>query len=114
MAREQYPGIEFQKGDAEALPFDDQNFDVVTINFGMLHFPQPELAVAEANRVLKPGGKFGFTVWATPEHAKAFDIVLRAIEEHGDSNLPLPAGPPFFRFSEPDECRRVLMEGGFE
>ena len=114
MAREQYPKIAFREGDAEALPFDDESFDVVTINFGMLHFPQPERAVAEANRVLRAGGRIGFTVWATPAHAKGFAIVLRAIEEHGDSNVPLPPGPPFFRFSDSDECRRVLTEGGFE
>ncbi len=57
MAREQNPKIAFREGDAEALPFDDQSFDAVTINFGMLHFPQPERVVAEANRVLRAGGQ---------------------------------------------------------
>lgn len=114
MAREENPKIMFREGDAEALPFDDESFDAVTINFGMLHFPRPERAMAEANRVLRAGGRIGFTVWATPEHAKGFDIVLRAIEAHGDPNVSLPPGPPFFRFSDPDECRRVLTEGGFE
>lgn len=113
MARERYPEVEFREGDAEALPFDDETFDALVMNFGMLHFPRPERAMAEANRVLRSGGRVAFTVWAKPEEARGFDIVLRAIEAHGDLNVLIPPGPPFFRFSEPDECRRVLTEAGF-
>ena len=54
-----------------------------------------------------------FTVWARPEEAVGFGIVLRAIQIYGDMNVPLPPGPPFFRFSDADECRRVLQAAGF-
>ncbi len=113
LAREQYPTLEFHQGDTEALPFPDESFDAVVSNFGMLHFARPERALAEANRVLRTGGRVAFTVWAKPEEAKAFGIVLGAIETLGDMNVPLPPGPPFFRFSDADECRRVLVEAGF-
>ena len=39
--------------------------------------------------------------------------MLRAIEAHGDPNVQLPEGPPFFRFSDPAESERVLRTIGF-
>ncbi|MFQ5684801.1 MAG: class I SAM-dependent methyltransferase [Candidatus Binatia bacterium] len=112
-ARQLHPTVEFREGDAEALPFPEESFDAVVMNFGLLHFPQPERALGEAHRVLRHGGRVGFTVWTKPEEAVGFHIVLRAIETHGNMNVPLPPGPPFFRFSDPDECHRVLLEAGF-
>ena len=113
LARAQYPTLEFHHGDAEALPFPDESFDAVVSNFGMLHFARPERMLAEARRVLRTGGRVAFTVWAKPEDAKGFGIVLGAIETLGDLDVPLPPGPPFFRFSDGEECGRVLAEAGF-
>ena len=112
-ARQQYPTLEFREGDAEELSFPDSSFDAVVINFGVLHFSRPELALAEAYRVLCSNGRIGFTVWSKPEVAVGFGIVLNAIKTHGNPNAPLPPGPPFFRFSDPQECSRTLLEVGF-
>ena len=111
--RRRYPQVEFREGEADALPFPDGTFDAVTINFGILHFELPDQALVEAHRVLQPGGRVGFTVWAPPEEAVAFGLVLRAVQAHGDPNVPLPPGPPFFRFSDAEECCRVLQAVGF-
>ena len=113
LARAQFPTLEFHHGDAEALPFPDESFDAVVSNFGMLHLARPESMLAEAHRVLRAGGRVAFTVWATPEDAKGFAIVLGAVETHGDPDVALPPGPPFFRFSDGEECRRVLAGAGF-
>jgi SAM-dependent methyltransferase len=108
-----HPGLTFRAGDAEALPFPDASFDAVVSNFGMLHFAYPDRAIAEAFRVLVPGGRFAFTVWTPPDKAEGFGIVHRAIETRGRLDVGLPEGPPFFRFADVAESRRTLEAAGF-
>ena len=48
----------FVQGNAEALPFPDKSFDAYTIAFGMRNLTHIDAALAEAYRVLKPGGRF--------------------------------------------------------
>jgi SAM-dependent methyltransferase len=113
LATRRYPSIEFVEGDAEALAFPDRSFGAVAINFGVLHLARPDAALAEARRVLMPGGRCAFTVWATPDISIGFGIVLKAIESHGRMDVPLPSGPPFFRFSDAAESARSMIAAGF-
>jgi ubiquinone/menaquinone biosynthesis C-methylase UbiE len=112
-ARRRYPALRFEAGDAEALAFAEASFDAVTINFGMLHLGRPDQALAEAHRVLRPGGKVAFTVWAKPDQARGMGMVLEAVQKHGSLSVPLPPGPPFFRFSDAAEAQRSLLAAGF-
>ena len=50
--------LSWQCCNAEELPFEANSFDVYTISFGLRNVARPERALAEANRVLKPGGRF--------------------------------------------------------
>lgn len=112
LSRRSYPGLAFQVGDAESLPFEDESFDAVLINFGILHFPDADKALAEAHRVLKRGGRLAFTAWAGPK-GSAIGIAMAAVAQEGTLDVDLPAGTPVFRFGDHAECQRVLTGIGF-
>lgn len=52
------PGAEFITGSADKLPYPEESFDIVTCSQSFHHYPHPEKAMAEAFRVLKPGGLY--------------------------------------------------------
>lgn len=56
--RDGEPLVQFVQGDAEKLPFEDNTFDAYTIAFGLRNVTHIDAALAEAHRVLRPGGRF--------------------------------------------------------
>ena len=78
--RGQLHGMTWVAGDAEHLPFPDRQFDAYTIAFGLRNVTQPEAALAEALRVLKPGGRFlclEFSRMTWPGVAEVYDAWSR-------------------------------------
>ncbi|MGH9845174.1 MAG: class I SAM-dependent methyltransferase [Blastocatellia bacterium] len=55
--------IQFDEGDAEALPYADASFDEVVTMFGAMFAPQPQLVAAELARVCRPGGRLAMANW---------------------------------------------------
>src|SRR6266849_5889456 len=102
------PGIKFFEGDAQRLPFPAESFERVLMNFGLLHLPSPEEALAEACRVLRNKGRLAFTLWAKPEENPGAKIMEDAIEAHGDKAVKLPPGPPYFVYANSEECKKIL------
>jgi SAM-dependent methyltransferase len=68
-----------QRGPAEALPFESASFDVVVTRFSAHHWADVRAGVAEARRVLKPGGKAMVIDVVAPEEA-ALDSFLQSVE----------------------------------
>ena len=108
------------EGDAAALPLPDESFDAVVIGFGLLHLPDPASALAEAHRVLKPGGRLAFSVWEEPSRGNdAFAALLDALAEHGDKEAALPdtsagAPLPFFHFASLEASTAACAAAGFD
>jgi ubiquinone/menaquinone biosynthesis C-methylase UbiE len=113
VARGRVPGAEFRVGDAEALEFGDGAFDAVACAFGLLHLPQPDRAMAEAFRVLRPGGGYAFTVWDGPERGVFLGLGLQALTTHADMSVPLPPAPPIFQMADRALTAAALARAGF-
>ena len=89
-ARAQAEGLRarFEEADAEALPFDDASFDVVTSLIGAMFAPRPEFVVKELLRVCVPGGTIAMANW-TPQGfiGQMFKVVSQFIAPSG---MPSP------------------------
>lgn len=109
-------------GDIAALPFADCSFDACTIAFGMRNVTRPEAALAEAHRVLKPGGRFlclEFGRLSTPAAQWAYDrysfnvipAVGRAVTGDRDGYRYLVES--IRRFPDQESFAQTIRDAGF-
>jgi ubiquinone/menaquinone biosynthesis C-methylase UbiE len=71
--------VHWAQADAVALPFDDESFDAVLCQFGVMFFPDRAKAYREARRLLAPGGAFLFSVWDRISENEFADVVSEAL-----------------------------------
>lgn len=104
--------LAFEIADMEDLPFPDAEFDRVTCRFGLMFCPRPETALAEARRVLKPGGRASYLIWGPRDDTTMFAVFWQAIGK--------VVGPPEesftftpFRFGEAGTLSALMRDAGF-
>jgi len=90
-----YPNVEVREGDMHALPFADASFDLVVLMHALTYAARPAQAVAEASRVLRPGGR----------------LLLSSLAKHGHRNVVEAYGHANLGFTE-KELRRFADKAG--
>jgi SAM-dependent methyltransferase len=91
------------RADALNLPFEDASFDVVFCQFGAMFFPDRVAGYAEARRVLRPGGRFVFSVWDRIEQNAFADAVTHV------AAAVFPHDPPRFLARTPHGYHDVVL-----
>jgi SAM-dependent methyltransferase len=108
-ARRRVPGAPLVQGELEDLPYPDGSFDVVTGFNSFQYATRPAVALAEAVRVLAPGGRILYLNWAPPELSEAAGY-LAAIGALLPP--PPPGGPGPFALSDQEAIRRLFDDSG--
>ena len=105
--------IAWRQADALALPFEDQSFDAVACQFGVMFFPDKVRGYREARRMLRPGGRYLFNVWDRISDNEFADVVTEALA------AVFPDDPPRFLARTPhgyhdvERIRDELGAAGF-
>jgi SAM-dependent methyltransferase len=112
--RAEADNVEFHQMNAEELAFPDGSFDAVTCRFGLMFCAQPEQAVAEIRRVLRPRGRFSLAVWDIPERNPFFTVVSEPLARFAPQPPPDPKAPGAFRLAPAGELEALLRAAGFK
>jgi SAM-dependent methyltransferase len=107
-------GVETGVLDAESLDLPDASVDRVVCRFGYMLVPDRAAAFRETRRVLSPGGRVAFAVWAERERNEWATTLWDVLE----SSMPLPparpGGPGMFSLAEPRVVEELLSGAGLE
>jgi SAM-dependent methyltransferase len=101
-----------RQADAHSLPFADCAFDLATSRFGVMFFRDPDLALQELRRVLRPAGRACFLAWGSVDQPY-WQSTMGVVHRHVGGDLLAPGGPDPFRFAEPGSLSSVLQKAGF-
>lgn len=82
--------VKWMEGTAEALPFRDPAFDLVTCQQGLQYVEDKARAVREMRRVIKPGGRCVLATWTAPDQQGAFTALNQLSAKHGGSRADAP------------------------
>jgi demethylmenaquinone methyltransferase/2-methoxy-6-polyprenyl-1,4-benzoquinol methylase len=120
-ARRKSVEVEWVRGDAIALPFENGVFDAATVGFGVRNLDDLERGLSELRRVLRAGGRVGILEITRPRGVLApfyrlwFDRLVPLLGKllpGGSAYTYLPASVR--RFPGPEELEGLLREAGFE
>jgi SAM-dependent methyltransferase len=111
IARQRMPGRDFRVGEMESLPHADSSFDVVTGFNSFQYAASPAQALAEARRVLRPGGILVIATWGLPQECEAAGH-LKALGSLMPPPPPGAAGP--FALSEEAKLKALATDAEFK
>jgi ubiquinone/menaquinone biosynthesis C-methylase UbiE len=97
--------VEHRVLDAEEIELEDDSVDGVLCRFGFMLMPDPEAAVAETRRVLRPGGRLALAVWSTPGRNPWIALGGRILAERGLAPPSQPGEPGMFVLADKERLR---------
>jgi len=107
------PNIQWRAGVAEALPYEDDSFDVVVSQFGLMFFPDRGAALREMIRVLDPRGRIALAVWESLERSQAYPIEVALLEKIAGSQAADALRAPFV-LGDRTELVELFQSAGVE
>src|SRR5215217_5872110 len=100
---------EFRVLDAERMDLGTDSVDGVLCRWAYMLMIDPPAALAETRRVLRPGGRLAFSVWAARERNPALSLVGRVLESQGHIAPPEPGAPGAFGMADPGRIRELVV-----
>jgi SAM-dependent methyltransferase len=107
-------GIELRVLDAESLDLPDAAVDRVVCRFAYMLVPDRDAAFAETRRVLRPGGRVAFAVWAERERNDWATTLWDVLESRAPLPPARPGGPGMFALAERGVVEDTLVRAGLE
>lgn len=104
---------EFHVMDAENMGLDTDSVDGVLCRWGYMLMSDPAVAFKETRRVLKPGGRLCFSVFAGPEKNPWAALPARTLIEGGFMEPPAPGSPGILALGDNERLERLLYDAGF-
>ena len=104
---------EFRVLDAERMDLKTDSVDGVLCRWAYMLMIDPSAAFAETRRVLRPGGRLAFSVWAARERNPALSLVGGVLESQGHIPPPDPDAPSAFAMADPGYIRELVVGAGF-
>ena len=105
--------VEFRVLDAERMDLEANSVDGVLCRWGYMLTTDPAAAFAETRRVLRPGGRLAFSVWADAKRNPALSLVGRVLVAQGHIPRPAPEEPGAFAMADPERIQRLVVGAGF-
>ncbi|MEM6231833.1 bifunctional demethylmenaquinone methyltransferase/2-methoxy-6-polyprenyl-1,4-benzoquinol methylase UbiE [Shewanella scandinavica] len=115
--------VSYVQANAEALPFPDNHFDIITIAFGLRNVTDKDAALRSMNRVLKPGGKLLVLEFSKPQHEimrKVYDLYsFKVLPKMGelitkDADSYEYLAESIRMHPDQDTLKQMMVDAGFE